>query len=187
MVFKLSNTFANPGDGANAQRGYPAPGAGAQTTGRGTPPQSASIWKPAHPIQGRRTWGQGPSNPVGDQQRGFPSPLSPAQARPAGAMPNHPIPYGLPNPVVGPYWDAGAAQVVQNFGKVLTNPIGAGVVALHRPQASYGGAAEYKNGALWWVSQAVPTSIPTQGLTSPAVLAALLGNMNVQAVVRTTG
>ena len=102
-------------------------------------------------------------------------------------MPNTPPAYGLPIFVETPYYDRGAAAFVPNFGKVLTNPIGAGVVALHRPQASYGPSAEYENGALWWVSQAVPTSIGLQGLTDPDTLAALLGQTSVQAVVRTTG
>jgi hypothetical protein len=187
MVFKLAGTFANPVQGANAQRGFPAPGTGAQTTGPGQRGQGAVAWSPLVPIKGKRSWGMGPSNPVGDQQRGFPAPLSKGQQRPGGRMPNQPIAYGLANPVRGPVWDHGAADWVQNFGKVLSNPIGAGIAVNYRPQSSYGGAAQYVNGALWWSSQTIPTSIPTQSLTDPATLAALLGTVNVQAVVRTTG
>jgi len=90
-------------------------------------------------------------------------------------------------PVETPYYDRGAAAVVQNYGKVLENPIGAGIVALSRPQASYGGAAQYDYGALWWTSQAIPTSINLQGLTDPEALNEILGSVAVQAVVRTTG
>jgi len=81
----------------------------------------------------------------------------------------------------------GAGGVAPQYGKVLTNPIGAGVVALHRPQASYGSAAQYVNGAIWWTSQAIPTTVNLQGLTRPQDLAAVLGPLYVQAAIRTTG
>jgi hypothetical protein len=99
-------------------------------------------------------------------------------------MPNHPPVYGEAMEVWTPYYDRGAAAYVQNYGKLLTNPIGAGIAVQHRGAASYGAAGQYINGAIWWTSQAVPTSVGLQGLSSPEVLAALLGRMSVQAVVR---
>ena len=102
-------------------------------------------------------------------------------------MPNDPPIYGGVFQNYTPYYSRGAAAYVPNFGKVLTNPIGAGVVACYRTLPSYGPAAQYFNGAIWWVTQQVPTSIHMQGLTDPAELEALLGLTNVQAVVRTTG
>jgi hypothetical protein len=110
-----------------------------------------------------------------------------AQHRPAGSMPNHPIVQALPWTTTTPYYDRGAAAVVQNFGKVLTNPIGAGIVALNRPQASYGRASEYHYGSLWWTSQNIPTSVDLTSLVSADDLSAALGPLNVQAAVRTTG
>jgi len=109
---------------------------------------------------------------------------SEGQMRPAGSMPNEPPIYGNSIPVYTPYYSRGAAAFVQNYGKVLTNPVGAGIVANYRPQASYGSAAEYHNGAIWWTNQTIPTSIGMNGLTSPQVLEALLGMVNVQAAVR---
>jgi hypothetical protein len=102
-------------------------------------------------------------------------------------MPNLVPAYGQNVEVYTPYFSRGAAAYVQNYGKVLTNPIGAGVVARYRPQASYGGAAQYRNGAIYWTSQAIPTSVNLQGLTRPQDLAAVLGPINVQAALRTTG
>jgi hypothetical protein len=93
-------------------------------------------------------------------------------------------PDGRPHYVRGPDFSKGTARDVPNFGKVLTNPIGAGVVALHRPQASYGQAAQYYAGTIWWTPQAIPTSVNLSGLTSPDALAAILGPLYVQAAVR---
>jgi len=183
MVFKLARTFAKPAAGANAQRGFPEPGAGAQTSGDYEPEPAVVPWQSEHPTKGRRTFldilfGA-------NEQRGFPDPLSDNQRRAKGEMPNTAIVDGLPVPVYTPYFSRGAAAYVQNYGKVLTNPIGAGVVAMNRPQASYGPAGVYQAGQVFWTSQAVPTSVNLTGLTSPAQLEALLGNINVQAVVRT--
>jgi len=185
MVFKLSNTFTAPGGPAGVQQGFPAPGAGGQTTGPYSPPPAPVPWETQRPTKGLFSWLTG-GTPRGEQQ-GMAPPLAGDQRRPPGSMPNRPIAYGLSIPVWTPYYDRGADAWVQNFGKVLTNPIGAGVVALNRPQASYGPAAQYDNGALWWTSQVVPTTINLQGLTDPAELAAILGSVSVQAVVRTTG
>jgi hypothetical protein len=86
--------------------------------------------------------------------------------------------------VRGPRFSEGTQRDVPNVGQVYSNPIGAGVVARYRPQASYGQAAQYYAGTIWWTPQAIPTSVNLSGLTSPASLAALLGPMNVQAAVR---
>lgn len=89
--------------------------------------------------------------------------------------------------VYTPPYSRGAAAYAPNFGKVLVNPIGAGIDASYRPQASYGYAAQYHNGALWWTSQDIPTSINIQGLTDPEALAEIVGMENVIAMVKTTG
>lgn len=185
MVFRLSRTYDAPSVGAGAQRGYPAPGAGAQTTGPAPHPRKAVFWAPEHPTTGTRAWPY-PEAPSG-QQRGFPAPVAEMQARPAGSMPARPSIWGGVFQRWTPYYDRGAAAFAPNFGRTLTNPIGAGIVALHRVQASYGGAAQYANGALWWTSQAIPTTITPQSLNSPEELAALLSGIEVQAVIRTTG
>lgn len=183
MVFKLALSFQQPSQPTNVQRGFPAPGTGAQLTGDPSTFRSPEILpRPTRPTKGIRSWLR--SSAPASEQRGMPAPGGVLQERPAGSMPNVPPIYGNNIPVYTPYYSRGAAAYVQNYGKVLTNPIGAGIVANNRPQASYGPSAEYHNGAIWWTSQAVPTSVGMQGLTSPQVLAALLGRMNVQAAVR---
>lgn len=186
MVFRLSNSNPTPAAGAGSQRGFPSPGAGAQTTGQGSPRLPDTPWRPRRPTQGRRTWLR-PATATGGAQ-GFPAPLGAAQGRPAGSMDNRDyVQSGLPVEVWTPEYSRGTAAWVPNYGKVLTNPIGAGIMANYRTQASYGGAAQYENGALWWTSQAIPTSVNLQGLTDPQVLSDILGSIYIQGVVRTTG
>ena len=181
-MFKLATTFANPGA---SQSGFPAPGSGAQTTGQGTLQPPPAGGPPVRPTKGLRSW----LNPEADggEQRGFPNPLSFLQRRPKGSMPNVPPAFGGVGYNITPDMDRGASAYVPITGKLLYNPIGAGVVALHRPQASYGPSGQYDDGAIWWTSQAIPTSVNLNGLASPDELATLLDNIQVQAVVRTTG
>ncbi len=183
-MFRVSNTF-NAETAAGSQRGFPAPGAGGQTTGLPLAPQhgGAVEWEPERPTKGKRTfWGA--AQPRGGQQ-GFPGVEDAPQARPAGSMPNVP-PMQPPTAIMvwTPYYSRGADAYAPNFGRVLVNPIGAGVVALQRPQASYGQAAQYIQGALWWTSQDIPTSVNLQGLTDPYALADILDDVTVQAVMR---
>jgi hypothetical protein len=186
-MFKLALTYYGPAQGGNVQRGFPAPGAFAQTTGGPSQPTRNEQVRetPVRPSKGIRSFFD--SFLGGNAQRGMPEPQNTAQHRPAGSMPNHPIVQALPWTTTTPYYDRGAAAVVQNFGKVLTNPIGAGIVALNRPQASYGRASEYHYGSLWWTSQNIPTSVDLTSLVSADDLSAALGPLNVQAAVRTTG
>lgn len=184
MVFQPARTFAQPGQGQGPARGFPHPGAGRQTTGQPSPwPGDTTPREAVRPTKGRRTW----FGAAWEGQRGYGAPEDDSQRRPAGTWGNDVPAHGGAIMVWTPYYDRGAAAYVPNFGKVLTNPIGAGIVALQRPQASYGESAQYLNGAIWWTSQAIPTSVYLDPLTSPDVLAALLGQVQVQAVVRTTG
>jgi hypothetical protein len=184
MVFKLSRTFTNP---ARSQSGFATPGAGAQQSGPVSEKRHPDVpWFTKRWAQGARTWLR-PTTVAASTQRGFGSPLSRSERRPRGSMPNVPPIYGGVYQHYTPYFDRGAAAYVPNFGYLLTNPIGAGVVALYRPQASYGSAGQYENGAIWWTSQVVPTSINLQGLTDPQELAAIFDNVTIQGVVRTTG
>jgi hypothetical protein len=102
-------------------------------------------------------------------------------------MTNIPPQFGGNIAVETPYYSRGADAFVQNYGKVLYNPIGAGVQALSRPQASYGPSGQYIEGEIFWTSQVIPTSINLQSLTDPAELAALLDPLTVYAVARVNG
>lgn len=182
-MFKLANTFKAPGQ---SQSGFPAPGTGQQRSGNpGVARPRPAGGPPVRPTKGFRSW----LTPTADagEQRGFPSPLALLQQRPKGSMPNKPPIFGGVDYHYTPYYDRGAAAYVPITGKLLYNPIGAGIVVNHRPQASYGPAGQYADGAIWWASQAIPTSVNLQGLTSPDELANLLDDIQIQAVVRTTG
>jgi hypothetical protein len=185
-MWRLSNTWQKPTSQASMQRGFPAPGAGDQYSGAG-PGHGAGRHtprEPLHPTKGSRTFFQ----PLGrGQQQGFPPPEEGAQRRPPGSMPNRPPVYGRAIEVWTPYFSRGAGAYVENFGRPLVNPIGAGIVVGHRPRPSYGPSGQYVNGAIFWTSQVIPTSIPLIGLTSPETLEAIVGGLNVQAMVRTTG
>lgn len=183
-LFKPRRTFNDP---AASQSGFPSPGEGAQTTGDPTSlsaPQRPIDYAPQRPTKGLFSWAA-PTAPE-SAQRGFPSPESAGQTRPPHTMDNVPPIFGGVYQNWTPYYDRGAAAYVPNFGKVLTNPIGAGVVALNRPQAFYGPAGDYEDGAIWWTAQQVPTTVPLQGLTSPDELAQLLGPIDLQAAIRTS-
>jgi hypothetical protein len=182
MVFKLARTYSDP---ETSQQGFPSPGDGAQTTGVGTPPPAYVPRIPERPTKGYASW-LSPASPQ-DAARGFPTPDDPNQHRPPGIMNAIAQMFGGVFQKETPYYDRGAAAFVPNFGKVLYNPIGAGIPVAYRPQASYGGAAQYANGALWWTSQVIPTSINLQGLTTPDELNDILNSVEIQAVVRTTG
>ena len=186
-MWGLSNTWANPGGPTGQQQGFPAPGSGAQYTGAGPGHDGGgeTIWSPLNPSKGRRSWFRPASKR--SLQQGFAPPENAAQMRPPGSMPNKPPVFGTNIQVWTPYFSRGAAAFVQNYGKVLTNPIGAGIVVTSRPSASYGESATYENGALWWTSQIIPTSINLSSLTDAQSLEALVGSINVQAMVPTTG
>ncbi len=181
-MFKIATTFTDPGA---SQRGFPAPGSGAQSSGPAVEQPRVEVGEPVRPTKGFRSWlfpDKGDS-----AQRGFPSPLDWLQRRPKGSMPNVPPTFGGVAYNETREYDRGASAYVPITGKLLTNPIGAGIVVPFRPQASYGPAGEYADGAIWWSSQSIPTSVNLQGLASPQELAAILDDIQIQAVVRTTG
>lgn len=136
------------------------------------------------PTKGFRSWFR-PTAPE-DAARGFPTPEDASQRRPKGSTVPQ-APFGGVRYVEGPHYSAGANQYVPNMGRVLSNPIGAGVVANHRPRATYGSAGEYFDSQIFWTTKAMPVSINPQGLVDPEELSALLSQVQIQAVVRTTG
>lgn len=184
MLFKVSRTWTDPAEGAGPQRGFPAPGAGAQTSGAPSSTESQRVpWSTSRWVKGLRSW-LSPSAPV-DATRGMPAPLNAGQRRPVGTWKFNDLkPFGRTIFTETRYYDRGADAFVPNFGYLTTNPIGAGIVATRRVQASYGPSGQYENGMIFWSNQIIPTSLKTAGLSDPAVLEAILGTLNVQAAVR---
>lgn len=184
-MWKVERTWSKPSNEEGSNRGFPAVGAGAQRPGKHPSPAAlARGYVPPgveRPTKGVRS-AYDASGQQGSQA-GFPVPGAPGQGREGWVQCGF-YPDGRPHYVRGPDFSKGTARDVPNYGKVLVNPIGAGVVALHRPRASYGQAAQYYAGTIWWTPQAIPTSIGQQGLTNPEALAAVLGPLYVQAAVR---
>lgn len=181
-MFKLQRTFENP---AQSQSGFAEPGAGAQTSGQPlftADDKGETNVTPERPTKGLFSW-LFPASPR-SLNTGQPEPLGALQHRPPGDMDAIPPINGMVEYNWTPEYSRGAAAFVPNTGKVLTNPIGAGVVALQRPQSSYGPAGEYVNGVVFFTSQSVPTSVGLSSLITPEQIEALVGNMNVQAMVR---
>ena len=132
----------------------------------------------------KRSWFR-PASPQ-SLSRGMPTPMAQTQTRRAAGDPRFDVP---PAPDAGYHVahnrrsSMGMAGVAPQYGKVFYDPIGNGVVATHRPQSSYGMSGQYMNHAIWWSQQTIPTTIPLGPLTSASELEALLGTVNVQAVV----
>jgi hypothetical protein len=145
------------------------------------------------PYVGQAEWGEQPSmgsvaifQPGVDAtqaQRGTPQPEGFDQMR--NPPWSHRAPFGGTIFCAPRRSDMGAAGYVSNFGLLFTNPIGAGIVAPNRPQASYGLAGQYIAHTIFWAQQTIPTSIQMGPLTSPDVMLALLGTVNIQAAMRT--
>lgn len=181
-MFKLARTFYDP---AESQSGFAEPGAGAQTVGDPTfasMPQPAIDQTPERPTKGVFSW-LFPASPR-SMQAGQPEPENALQHRPPGSMPNTAPIDGITDFNWTPNYSRGADAFVPITGKVLYNPIGAGVVAMQRPQASYGPSGEYIDSQIFWKSQSVPTTVDLNGLLGPEQIEALVGSMNVQAMVR---
>lgn len=179
-MFKVAKTWSDPSQ--SGQRGFPAPGTGQQTVGQYSPPPRGPAPGNDRPTKGLLSW----LFPSAEGQRGFPSPENAAQHRPKGTMDRKVKTGGRPLSVWTPPYSRGSDAVVQNFGKVLTNPIGAGIQVKHRPQAFYGNAGQYLNHQIFWTSQAIPTSVRLQGLNSAADLSSIFNDIQIQGVVRVT-
>lgn len=178
-MFALARTFGNPAAPANAQRGQAQVGAGLQQVAQGAPAGRSSLWEPKRPTKGRRTWSN-PASPAGSN-RGMPSPLNDRQARPAGDFTPQVAQGTGPGWSRTPYYSMGAGEFAPQFGQVLTNPIGAGIVVSSPMAAESGQAAEYVNGVIYFATQNIPTSLNFQGLTDPEALAAILGPIYIEA------
>jgi hypothetical protein len=180
-MFKLALTFPNPGQPQNAARGFPQAGYGAQTIGDGSQAPAQANWNAEKPTKGFRSWLRPADG--SNAQRGMPEGQANDQRYPPGLLENQP-PFGGVEYVYTPYYDRGAAAYAPNFGYVLSNPIGAGRVALDKPQASYGKAGQYEHGMIFWTSQVIPTSVNLTGLETAEGLAQFADALTVDAMVR---
>jgi hypothetical protein len=155
-----------------------APNPAATQTGPGSPrwrDQGYTAWSPARETS---PW----------SARGFPDPAEPeALQRGFGTPEAIPVPdpgppsgpYGKAIFVQTPYYDGGALMFAPKFGKILENPIGAGIQVPFRSYSSYYPSGQYDAGVIFWASEYIPTSIPSSALMTPDELEAILGNLEI--------
>ncbi len=172
-MFKPASTWNNPASPQSLQRGQPAVGQGAQTTGRWTgrtPPPPAPELQPA----GTDTWTTLTS---ASTQRGYEAPFDPGQQTTRSAQP---FPQPLPVLYNAPWPDRGADNFSPDFGQVTSNPIGGGVqVSNPFDVHARGPAGQYFTDTIFWTSQVIPTSLDLQGLATPAEINAMVANLHV--------
>ena len=175
--------------GPNAQRGMPAPLSPWQAQGPDASGEGPVA--PASPTQRRvkytqpRQWFGTPAT----KQRGEPVPFSPADHRPIENV-EFRVPYGAPVYQRLRRYDWGSAGFSFDSGRLFSNPIGAGVVALHRIKPFSSAVAQVVPGqGIFWNSQTIADFAgPELGtLYDPQTLYALLGNTNAQAVAAPPG
>lgn len=95
------------------------------------------------------------------------------------------VPFGTARYNVLPRYDWGSAGFSYDGGRLTSNPIGAGVVATHKPPITPSATAQVVNKTMiFWNAQMINNGAqPTVGpLYDPQVLAALLGPDTIQAV-----
>jgi hypothetical protein len=133
-------------------------------------------------------------NPFGDETVGL-SPRSIMQGQPPAfswwhqrahkAPPQTPMP--IPIYVQGPVYDRGADAFAPQFGKLLQNPIGAGIHASYKLPVIAGPGARYQFGAIWFGVQSIPTSVQINPTVPIETINALLATSHVSAAYLTTG
>ena len=171
--------------GAPAQRGMPAPLAPWQAQGPGAVgvgPVNPAPKPPPSPVKYTlpRQWFGSPAS----KQRGEPVPFAPADHRPLSNV-EHRVPYGLAVYQRLRRYDWGAEGFSYDGGRLTYNPIGAGVVALHRIKPFSSAIAQVVPGqGIFWNSQTIANFAgPELGtLYDPQTLYALLGGTMGQAV-----
>lgn len=114
------------------------------------------------------------------QQRGEPAPLGPADLRPPENFQFFGMPGGIPAYRYTRRYDRGAAAFSFNEGKILSNPIGAGIVPMYRQHVhpTYIGEVLPYGYGIYWRSQAIAAgqSGPTlSNLLTPRDIYALMG------------
>lgn len=183
-MFKIVNTFKNAASPQNQQRGFPAPGTGAQQTNDARKRPQETPWYAATPLQGTDAWdGTGyeygsPQFPV-DAQRGQPVANSPGIRRPAGSVVSAPMDgttryretrnfsrgmqrYAVDTPIL--VQDANPGSIVPHKPRVVPNyPLG-----------------QYINNTIFFANQVIPTTIPLAGLQTQKAVAALLSTFDVE-------
>jgi hypothetical protein len=182
-VFKIVNTFKNPASPVSAQRGQPAPGAGAQQTNPARHHPSETPWYANVDYQGSDTWpsasrGYGdPGFPV-DAQRGQPVANAPGIRRPKGSVVNGAMD-GTTRYRETREFSRGMQRYAVNTPILIqdANP-GTYVPAKPRVVPNYP-LGQYINNTIFFANQVIPTTIPLAGLQTKDAIDELLSTFFV--------
>lgn len=183
-MFKIVNTFKQPSQATNAQRGFPAPGAGAQQTNSARKQPGDVAWYTATPLQGYDTWADpevtynNPGFPV-DAQRGQPVANAPGIARPPGSVRSAPMD-GTTRYRETPNFSRGMQRYAVNT-PILVQDANPGTLVPHKPSVvpRYP-LGQYINNTIFFANQVIPTTIPLSGLQTQKAVAALLSTFDVE-------
>lgn len=183
-MFKIVNTFKNPSQPTNAQRGFPAPGAGAQQTSDARKKPQDVAWYTAIGYQGNDTWTDpevtygNPGFPV-DAQRGQPVANSPGIRRPPGSVVNGRMD-GTTRYRETPNFSRGMQRYAVNT-PILIQDANPGSIVPFKPRVvpNYP-LGQYIANTIFFANQVIPTTIPLSGLQTQKAVAALLSTFDVE-------
>lgn len=175
-MFKIVNTWKKAATPQNQQRGFPAPGTGAQQSGRARKKPGDVTWTTRTSYRGRDTY-LNPAYPV-DAQRGSPAAEGALQAYLEGQL-TSPIPNGRTTYRVTREFSRGSQAFVASTGIVLSSP-NPGVTVTHKPRVvpNYP-LGQYINNTIFWANQVIPTTIKLQGLQTQEAIDAMLASFQV--------
>ena len=183
-MFKIVNTFKNVAGAQNQQRGFPAPGTGAQQTNPARRDPGETPWFADIAYEGSDTWPSNPNYGYGnpafpvDAQRGQPPGEGPGQSRPPGSVVRA-QPDGRTTYRETPNFSRGMQRFAVTTGILMQNA-NPGDIVPHKPRVvpNYP-LGQYINNTIFFANQVIPTTIPLAGLQTQKALAALLSTFVV--------
>lgn len=184
-MFKIVNTFKNAVTPQNQQRGFPAPGTGAQQTNPARKAPGEVPWLDMVGEAGMDTWPStaaytygNPGFPV-DAQRGQPIANAPGIHRPPGSVVNGRMD-GTTRYRETPNFSRGMQRFAVNTPILIQNA-NPGDWVPHKPRVvpNYP-LGQYINNTIFFANQVIPTSITLSGLQTQKSVAALLSTFEVE-------
>lgn len=176
-MFKIVNTFKKAAAPQNQQRGFPAPGSGAQQTNPARQHPGETPWFTAILYEGSDSYFD-PGSPV-NAQRGQPVANSPAIARPRGSVIHTPGD-GTTRYRETREFSRGMQRYAVNT-PILLQDANPGTIVTHKPRVvpNYP-LGQYINNTIFFANQVIPTTIPLSGLQTQRSIAALLSTFEVE-------
>lgn len=183
-LFNIVNTWKNVTSAANQQRGFPAPGTGAQQTNSARQPPPEHAWLADIPYEGSDTWPAtgaytygNPTFPV-DAQRGQPAAEAQNQQYPRGAL-NQPMLDGRTLYRETREFSRGMQRYAPITPYVLATANPGDIVPFRPSVVPRYPLGQYINNTIFWTNQVIPTSVPLAGLQTEKSIDELLSTFQV--------